>query len=155
MALLLVFVRILRRWNQTGQKFVGSPDIVHSDFLRNPIILWLIIGLTYALPVYSLKQHLCRYLPPEVGILGIFLAVALGSTGLLFKLSFTARDAPELVLATKSAMAGLEGLSLVKLARAVFFGIFVSTCWLIVQDRVNTEDDKRRARRVKRKFVIR
>lgn len=149
---LLTFIRIMRRWNQTGQKFVGSPDIVHSDFMRNTLVLWSLVAATYFTLMYQLKQHFCRYLSKESGILGLFLAMALGWTGILFKLSFTARDAPELVAVKKQAMVWLEGLSLVKLARAVFFGVFVSTVWLVAQERIASPETKRKTRQVKREF---
>jgi ethanolaminephosphotransferase len=44
----LVLHRVIRRWNQTGQKYAGADDIVNSGiFHNNSFVLWGLIGATY------------------------------------------------------------------------------------------------------------
>jgi ethanolaminephosphotransferase len=56
---LAVAQRVLRRWNQTGQKFAAEPDIARTFFPAHPAIFWGLFMITYADAGY----HLLRSLP--------------------------------------------------------------------------------------------
>lgn len=122
-------LRVIRGWNQTGQKFAGEPDIVKTFLTPNPILLWTLVGLTYA----WLHRDLIH------GFSGLGSPVAfITSTGLVltaftFKLAFTAEDAPELLNpAMSSILTYLPGSSLIARAQAVFIGLAVSTLLILL-----------------------
>lgn len=143
----LALFRIVRAWNQTGQKYAGAPDIVHAfattsshkyfDFITVPsgsTILWLLIGATY-LDVYArMSRHIGRELA-GIGmdtyfgsdltwLTGAVLCMPLVACALAFKLAFTVKDAPELTTAIPQALVELvETLPLVELAQVVFLGL--------------------------------
>jgi ethanolaminephosphotransferase len=140
--------RIIRRWNQTGQKFAGADDIAHSQVLHGSksIVLWSLIGATYLDLTIRLSRHVARSITTFNGqsgaklsveesdanrLMGMAAVLPLGGTAFVFKLAFTARDAPEL---TRGISAGLiqwvEGLSLVGVARMVFGGLVLSAIWI-------------------------
>lgn len=112
--------RLIRGWNQTGQKFAGSPDIVKIFLHTEPVRLWALICITY------LWMH--RQLMQAFDGLPTSLSVS-GSSGLVlsafsFKLAFTNEDAPELVAGFARALVDLTiGGSLVMRAQAVFVGL--------------------------------
>ncbi|KAJ4292194.1 major facilitator super transporter protein [Collariella sp. IMI 366227] len=118
----LLAMRLIRSWNQTGQKFAGEPDIVKLYLHTNPILLWCLIGATY----FWVHQNLVYGLSG----LPVWLSYAL-STGLVlaaftFKIAFTLEDAPELVTDFARQLLDLnftQGASLVTRARTVFIGI--------------------------------
>ena len=139
--------RVIRRWNQTGQKFAGADDIVHSQLLHgsNSILLWSLVGATYLDLTLRLSRHVARSIATFEGATGAGFVEAsdanrvmasaavlpLGGTAFVFKLAFTARDAPEL---TKGISDGIiqwvGGLGLVGVARMVFGGIALSGFWI-------------------------
>ena len=125
--------RIARRWNQTGQKFAGEPDIV-TLLSKNNIILWILVTAAYALP----SRRLCRLAAkwhPSIDF--SLLPVPVTMIALLFKLSFTAADAPELVEGIHiidPVLSSLEQISLVLQARAVFFSLFVLLAGSLILD---------------------
>ncbi|OKL56752.1 hypothetical protein UA08_07882 [Talaromyces atroroseus] len=90
--------RIVRRWNQTGQKFAGEPDIVHFLASSQPRLLWVFILLTYM----ANCRGLIRSTPfgnklSLSNALWTVLSVVVSTAALVFKLSFTAADAPEIL----------------------------------------------------------
>lgn len=115
-------MRVIRGWNQTGQKFAGEPDIVKTFLHTSPILLWFLIGTTYIWVHQNLIYGLSGF--------PIWLSFAV-STGLVlaaftFKVAFTLEDAPELVTGFARGLLQLNfthGASLVARARAVFMGI--------------------------------
>jgi ethanolaminephosphotransferase len=139
--------RVIRRWNQTGQKYAGADDIVHSQLLHgsHSIVLWSLIGATYLDLTVRLSRHVARSIATFEGatgadfveasdanrVMAMAAVLPLGGTAFVFKLAFTARDAPEL---TKGISDGLmqwaEGLGLVGVARMVFGGILLSAFWI-------------------------
>lgn len=139
-AALLLCHRITRRWNQTGQKYAGAPDIVHSVAMMHPVVLWSLVSITYLHLTMRLKTHLTRRFPltsqsRQLQTFAVGNAFLLAGVAFLFKLSFTARDAPELVRgASPAAMAFLEGLNLVKLARCIFIGAVVGMGWVVLRE---------------------
>ncbi|RNJ55384.1 major facilitator super transporter protein [Verticillium nonalfalfae] len=96
LSLALLSTRLVRAWNQTGQKHAGEPDIVKTFLMASPLTLWALVGATYAL-------------------LGI---------PLTFKLAFTREDAPELLGGfVHDISAALQRLTLVTRARIVFLDL--------------------------------
>lgn len=123
---LLVTQRILRRWNQTGQKFTADPDIARNFFSSTPSVMWTLVALTYVDSSHRLFQSLPR------NMLSFLAAFLLPCLALLFKLNFVANDSPELL--ADSFLSALtekwpSQLSLVWQARAVFAGL--ACCFLI------------------------
>ncbi|KAF2731244.1 GPI ethanolamine phosphate transferas-like protein 2 [Polyplosphaeria fusca] len=142
--MLLVVFRIARRWNQTGQKYAGAPDIVHSGVLEwgNNIVLWSLVGAAYMDNTIRLSRHVARSIAnywnadAEDGeserFMGTMAVLPSGVTAFIFKLAFTARDAPELVRwPNPDMMHWLESVDLVLFARMVFGGLGLSAAWLI------------------------
>jgi ethanolaminephosphotransferase len=120
--LLAISQRLLRRWNQTGQKFAAEPDIARTFFARHPNIFWVLLILTYL----DAGRYLVRSIPVS-GImrLGALVPVVLAFT---FKLHFVASESPELFDETFIAPVVKKwpySLSLVLHARLVFYGLAV------------------------------
>lgn len=113
-------LRILRRWNQTGQKYAGSPDIAHTFLLQHPTILFILVLLTY---LHTARQLELSTLRP-VGVSKSFsrvVAYTLSLTGFAFKIRFTLQDSPELFSSFPAPLLQVARLpNLVLLARLVF-----------------------------------
>src|SRR5690349_18853924 len=93
LAMNLFALRLIRGWNQTGQKFAGEPDLVKTYLYTNPKLLWTMVGATYLWLSTEIGRGFAS-LPIWVvlpGILGI-MPVAFN-----FKHVFTEEDSPELV----------------------------------------------------------
>lgn len=160
---ILIIHRVIRRWNQTGQKFAGADDIVTSGFFHGngSILLWVLVGATYLDVTNRISKHIARSVvtlsnplyrkQPDPQPLdhhrmtGTLIALPLCGTAFVFKLAFTAKDAPELTYGiTPSLMAWAEALDLVGLARMVFGGI------ALVFAAITLSEYQRSARRAKR-----
>jgi ethanolaminephosphotransferase len=138
--------RVIRRWNQTGQKYAGADDIVTSGIFHGPnsILLWALIGATYIDVTTRISKHVARSLATFDSahggqaehteghrMAGTVAIMPLCGTAFVFKLAFTGKDAPELTYAvTPSLMEWADTLNLVGLARMVFAGIALSGCWI-------------------------
>ena len=123
---LLSCQRVLRRWNQTGQKFTGEPDIARSFLPENPHILWTLVILTYIDAGRGLLKNLSTSRLPRIG------ALMLPVLSFMFKLNFVANDSPELLtnLSLSQALdAWPNAFSLVPQARIVFGGVL---CYMIL-----------------------
>ncbi|TKA69771.1 hypothetical protein B0A49_07406 [Cryomyces minteri] len=90
---LLVLLRTITRWNQTGQKYAGAPDITHTFFPTYPILMWTMVTMTYTDLARKLIRHVFHRWTYEVAAAAAF---GLSVLSLFFKLSFTSADAPEL-----------------------------------------------------------
>lgn len=116
---LAISYRILRRWNQTGQKFAAEPDIARNLFPRHQNILWALIILTY----FDTCIRLCLNSPPS----NIWRSAAILTTiaAFFFKLVFVASDSPELLDESllSPIQKSLEEMPLILPARLVFCGI--------------------------------
>lgn len=137
---MLTGVRIIRAWNQTGQKFAGAPDIVKTFLYPNPNFLWFLVGATY---IWIHRELVFGYN-------GIIAPVSYASaTGMVlaaatFKVAFTKEDAPELVVGFAQSIADLgftQGHSLVARARAVFIamagGLLVAIFYILTRRRLS------------------
>jgi ethanolaminephosphotransferase len=145
----LVLHRVIRRWNQTGQKYAGADDIVNSGiFHGNSFVLWSVVGATYMDVTLRLAGHVARSIATFDGdqskksvevepsdtnrMMGTIAVLPLTATAFAFKLAFTAKDAPELTYGMGgSIMDSLEALDLVGLAQMVFGGIALSGGWIV------------------------
>lgn len=117
---LAVAQRVLRRWNQTGQKFAAEPDIARTFFPAHPPVFWGLFMVTYADAGYHLLQSI-----PSAALLKLG-GVVLTAVAFMFKLNFVANDSPELLVGSffsKIAEAWPESLSLVLQARLIFGGL--------------------------------
>lgn len=144
----LVLHRVIRRWNQTGQKYAGADDIVNSGiFHGSSFVLWTLIAVTYIDVTLRLARHVARSLATfdteekargldiestdTNRMMGTIAVLPLSATAFAFKLAFTAKDAPELTRdLTGHMMDALEDLNLVGLAQMVFGGIALSGGWI-------------------------
>ncbi|KAL9473876.1 hypothetical protein ACSS6W_008256 [Trichoderma asperelloides] len=112
-------LRLIRSWNQTGQKFAGEPDTVKTFLIPNPELLWVFITLAYITVTLQTLQSLSLAGLPF--ILTTFLVPLLFSATIAFKLAFTAEDAPELVVGfARTLLDILQGPSLIFRARIIF-----------------------------------
>jgi ethanolaminephosphotransferase len=146
----LLVHRVIRRWNQTGQKYAGADDIATSGIFygSNSIILWALVGTTYIDVATRISKHVARSLATFDSayggqaehteghrMAGTVAVLPLCGTAFIFKLAFTGKDAPELTYAvTPSLMQWVDTLNLVGLARMVFGGIALSGCWIAIAE---------------------
>ena len=118
-----VLFGILRHWNQTGQKWVGDPDLSSAVFSQYPWILWGLVMYTYALISRRISARATKWgQSSQFGVI----AVLLSMVAFAFKISFTAADAPELVQSfgiLEPLLLLTREISLVNLARVVYLGI--------------------------------
>jgi ethanolamine phosphate transferase 2 subunit G len=118
--------RVVRGWNQTGQKHAGEPDIVKTFLAADPTLLWCLVGFAYGLT----GVQIYRRLPSVPRPVAITTVVALIGAAASFKLAFTHEDAPELVPGGLDQLRQvLHGLSLVTRARLVFTGLAVASSY--------------------------
>ncbi|KAJ5205614.1 Alkaline phosphatase-like alpha/beta/alpha [Penicillium cf. griseofulvum] len=119
---LAITQRILRRWNQTGQKFAAEPDISRTFFARHPEIFWGLFVLTYV----DAGRHLLKSISiSRIFKLGVLVPVVFAFT---FKLHFVTSESPELLEGTFISRIVKQwpySLSLVSHARLVFYGLAV------------------------------
>jgi ethanolaminephosphotransferase len=152
--MVLVLHRIIRRWNQTGQKFAGADDIVHSLFFsgRSSILLWVLVGATYLDIINRLARHVTRSISSFEGtsgvtyggpgddfdanrFMGTLAVLPLGGTAFVFKLAFTTADAPELTVGiNEGILTWVAGLGLTGMARMVFGGTVLIGFWITVSE---------------------
>jgi ethanolaminephosphotransferase len=126
----LITMRLARRWNQTGQKFAGEPDIGRTFLFEHRIFFWAILCITY---LWNLQSLASTGFPRFPQLVAGGIATALATAGVTFKLAFTYADSPELMMGTVKAMANNDvGLSLVVRARIIFIGILIAVQYTIV-----------------------
>lgn len=122
--LVLAATRVVRGWNQTGQKFAGEPDIVKSYIMPNPRLLWALVCGTY----FWIHRDLVHGFSGLSSSVSFVIATGLVLAAFAFKLSYTAEDAPELVFGfTSNVLEHLPGASLVARAQAIFIGLALAT----------------------------
>lgn len=141
--------RVIRRWNQTGQKYAGADDIVNSGIFHgsNSFVLWALIGATYMDVANRLASHVARSMRAfdpnrknrditgeemdQNRFIGTIAVLPLCGTAFVFKLAFTAKDAPELTSGlTSSLLEWVDKANLVGLAQMIFGGIALSGIWI-------------------------
>ncbi|KAL1980586.1 hypothetical protein VTN96DRAFT_3954 [Rasamsonia emersonii] len=122
---LAIINRIIRRWNQTGQKFAGEPDIAQGFLPSQQKLLWTLILLAYL----DICRNMIRLSPFHDFcrmVMWSSLSVIVSSLAFAFKLAFTAADSPELLEPWMLDIVERTwgALSLVIQARVVFLGTF-------------------------------
>ena len=122
-------LRIIRRWNQTGQKFTGEPDIAKGFLLMQKLYLWVAVASTYiGLSGLLFSRYPSSFSRTTRGVVSI----SLGLVAIIFKLAFVNNDAPELLHGfPKLLLDLLERQSLDVLARMVFLGLIVTVIGII------------------------
>ncbi|EFX00445.1 GPI ethanolamine phosphate transferase [Grosmannia clavigera kw1407] len=136
----LTAFRLVRAWNQTGQKFAGAPDVAKTFLQPQPQLLWALVGATYVLIGWRLAGSLCSSRSQAVVVMpAVVLLVALAFS---FKLAFALEDSPELVGDAVRPLADLfrststvVNASLVTRARIVFVGLSIATSVVVVAGR--------------------
>ncbi|CAG9993371.1 unnamed protein product [Clonostachys byssicola] len=122
----LAALRLMRSWNQTGQKYAGEPDIVKIFLLPYPELLWILVAATYGIISFNILASLDGL--PYVISTG--LSSFLVSAAFSFKLAFTAEDAPELVVGFAKAVYDMfQGQTLLFRARLVFALLSITGVW--------------------------
>jgi ethanolaminephosphotransferase len=120
--------RLMVRWNQTGQKHAGEPDIVHEFFPSHHVLMWILILVTYLVVGYQLARTCLR--STLIGDADLAIAFVSILPAVVFKLNFTQADAPELVLGLGGQLRAVTAdLDLLTQARVVF--VMLTLCLII------------------------
>ncbi len=128
----LLLVRTVRRWNQTGQKFAGAPDISHHFLSNHASLLWALILATYLWNCFSLALTGFPHMPRQFAKAGSQVLMLLGIT---FKLAFTHEDAPELLdWVAQKVHEKIFDYSLVQRARALYLCIGLALVYAVVSE---------------------
>lgn len=141
---LLSCLRIIRRWNQTGQKFAGAPDIARTWMSTHTGILWALVVSTY---LYNGLQLILYGFPgvPRANIVPSMLVLV--AAAISFKLSFTKEDAPELLkglpLFVNKLLSYSAKYTLVRQAQIVFSCILVFAIFAIFTIAMNPAPTRR------------
>ena len=121
--LITLLFGIVRRWNQTGQKYAGDPDLLSEAIKPNPFFLWTLVIMTYSVFSRNLSQRATDWIQAkQMGVLPVLVAMS----ALIFKIAFTAADAPELVEGIgvlRPLVTFTRKYPLVNLARVCFMGL--------------------------------
>lgn len=113
---------VMRRWNQTGQKYAGQADLATEILTRSPWLLWSLIFLTYSIVPSRLRTRPGGHGLKRMSILPILVT----ASAFLFKVAFTAAEAPELLkdmIVLKPVVDFAARYPLMSLARVVFLGL--------------------------------
>ncbi|OCT50539.1 GPI ethanolamine phosphate transferase 2 [Cladophialophora carrionii] len=122
-ALAIILFGVARRWRQTGQKYAGEADIISEVVAPNGWMLWSLVMLTYAVLSRNLSRRTGVWMgSPQMGVLPALVSIS----AFLFKIAFTAADAPELLDSfpiLNPLVRFVSAYPLVSLARVVFVGL--------------------------------
>lgn len=122
-------MRLIRGWNQTGQKFAGSPDIVKVFLAPNPQALWCFVIGTYGTLLVELMSNAKGVFPDAIAKP---LMLGLVASAISFKIAFANEDAPELVTGfARNLLELIRGPSLLARARAVLLGLALTSIYPI------------------------
>ena len=113
----------MQRWNQTGQKYAGEPDIARTFLPNHNLVLWTFVTVTHA----NIAQRLARKcLPQAPRHIASGVAVTLSLAALGFKVAYTNADAPELLTGLPTGLLKpILETSLISQARGTFVFIAV------------------------------
>jgi ethanolamine phosphate transferase 2 subunit G len=137
-------MRLARRWNQTGQKFAGAPDIARTFLSEHTNILWILVGATYLWNLNSLVNATFSLFGQ---LIGSAVGAVLITAALTFKLAFTQEDSPELLSGIMKSFSETNvGISLVIRARLIFIGILISVLYTLVTGLSNKKRPNREYR---------
>ena len=114
---------VVRKWNQTGQKYAGDSDVLGEAIKPNAFFLWTLNIIAYSVFSRNLSERATQWIQAkQMGVLPVLVAMS----ALIFKVAFTAADAPELVerVAFLRPLVSFTGkYPLVNLARVCFMGL--------------------------------
>ena len=123
-------MRVLRAWNQTGQKHASQSDIARGIFPTHNHLLWSLVCASYL--AVLVKMSIPNQSRMWRTILFVMASVVC-LMGLAFKISFTLADSPELLRGIEVSCAlPWNATNLVMLARAVFWGLVIYTVGVIL-----------------------
>lgn len=129
----LLLMRIIRVWNQTGQKNASQSDIARGILPAHNYVLWVLVFASYLTVLVKIS------VPSQSRMLrSLFVVVAFGlcMVALAFKISFTMADSPELLKGIVLVRAfALGGIDLVIQARAVFLGMVIYAVGITLSNR--------------------
>ena len=91
---LLGVLRVVRVWNQTGQKHAGEPDVARNVLPAHNIMLMVFVLASFLFASYRFCQRLSSRRSFAVAGFSIWLCLA----GFTLKARFTSIDAPELLI---------------------------------------------------------
>ena len=115
---LILALRVVRAWNQTGQKHAGEADIARNFLPTHTCLLWALIFTTY---IHVIQKIARSAVPWASRRLTTAASMLLGTAALGFKVAFLNADAPELLVdPMRGFLTLLDRVSLVMQARAVF-----------------------------------
>jgi ethanolaminephosphotransferase len=126
----MIGARVTRRWNQTGQKWAGEPDIAKHFFVEHRLFFWVLVAMTYLWNIQVSSRIGFPHLPQwAAGAV----STAIATTAVTFKLAFTHEDSPELLAGFAKTLAdnGIGGALLVSRARIVFAAISLALAYTI------------------------
>lgn len=122
-AVAFVLLGIVRRWRQTGQKYAGDPDLLSEVVTPSSWLLWTLVAGAYAVVARNLSRRAVIWMGArQMGLLPVLVA----TSAFLFKIAFTAADAPELLQTfpiLDPLVAFVVRYPLISLARVVFLGL--------------------------------
>lgn len=149
---ILIAMRVARRWNQTGQKFAGEPDIGRTFLFEHTTFLWTILCITY---LWNLQSLASTGFPRFPQLVAGAIATALATAAVTFKLAFTYEDSPELMVGAVKSMANNDvGVSLVLRARIVFIGILIAVIYTIISGFSLPKRINRKSSNFSLKFIL-
>lgn len=138
--------RLMMRWNQTGQKHAGEPDIVNGFFPSHHVLMWILILATYLVVGIQLARTCLR--SAMVGDADLAIAFVVILPAVVFKLNFTQADAPELVLGLGGQLRAITAdLDLLTQARVVFVMLTLCLIIAVVEAKWNGKKQGTRSRR--------
>ncbi|MCJ1385910.1 major facilitator super transporter protein, partial [Xylographa soralifera] len=129
--ILLAIHRVLRRWNQTGQKHAGEPDIAKTFLPAHNILLWIAVTVTFL----DMSRRLAWFgLPGAPSRVASCASIVLCLSAFGFKVAFTITDAPELLTGIPQYLwKPIEGTPLVSQARIVLWSLALSVVYNMYQ----------------------
>lgn len=130
--ILLFLMRMVRGWNNSGQKFVG--DTILSYLQENSLINWLLVFLTIFIYAFNINKGGISFYHPIISfVISFVLFITTFTFKLLFVLSNGEKIPKKLV---KLAAYSIDALgtsnpqdSLIDIARLFYATIFVVFCW--------------------------
>lgn len=143
-----VALRLIRGWNQTGQKHASRPDIARGLFPAHTYLLWSLVLIAYIVVSTRILSWKRSRLPLP---LYRYLTVVLCIMSLGFKMSFTLADAPELFQGFENfQISVLADSDLVLQAKMVFIGLALSCLDILLAIPITGKPDARNSQIPKR-----
>uniref|UniRef100_A0A060T0D6 GPI ethanolamine phosphate transferase 2 n=1 Tax=Blastobotrys adeninivorans TaxID=409370 RepID=A0A060T0D6_BLAAD len=137
----LIIIRIIRGWNQTGQKYAGAPDIAkYLEMEDHANLLWSMIGLYYGSLLERLWKGPFGALPSMGGFVVSFTTVI---ASLVFKLNMAFHSGEPLpALAQHFITDHADDTQLASLARFSFLTIFLGVLYELSQILLGVGEEK-------------